>query len=83
LQACDTLAEKGFKLLATCCSGANGLVATQGAGPLQQEFITQRNTGEFEEQRWAHYTEYVFYREALCSGGLSPLPCIKAISPSS
>ncbi|VDN38526.1 unnamed protein product [Gongylonema pulchrum] len=38
-EACDTLAEKGFKLLATCCSGANGLVATQGAGPLQQVII--------------------------------------------
>uniref|UniRef100_A0A0M3JB54 KCTD8/12/16 H1 domain-containing protein n=1 Tax=Anisakis simplex TaxID=6269 RepID=A0A0M3JB54_ANISI len=24
-KACDTMAEKGFKLVATCCSGANGL----------------------------------------------------------
>lgn len=39
-QACDTLAEKGFKLVATCCSGANGLIATnygmQGTGLTQQ-----------------------------------------------
>ncbi|KIH51490.1 hypothetical protein ANCDUO_18423 [Ancylostoma duodenale] len=25
--ACDVMAEKGFKLVATCCSGANGLAA--------------------------------------------------------
>ncbi|CAI2338311.1 unnamed protein product [Caenorhabditis sp. 36 PRJEB53466] len=27
-RACDLMAEKGFKLVATCCSGANGLAAT-------------------------------------------------------
>ncbi|KAK5979125.1 putative Potassium channel tetramerization domain-containing protein [Trichostrongylus colubriformis] len=27
-RACDVMAEKGFKLVATCCSGANGLAAT-------------------------------------------------------
>ncbi|KAK6034684.1 K+ channel tetramerization domain protein [Cooperia oncophora] len=26
-RACDVMAEKGFKLVATCCSGANGLAA--------------------------------------------------------
>uniref|UniRef100_A0AC35U7E1 Protein-tyrosine-phosphatase n=1 Tax=Rhabditophanes sp. KR3021 TaxID=114890 RepID=A0AC35U7E1_9BILA len=67
--ACDNLAEKGFKLVATCSSGANGL-ATAGFSVLgsqmnanQQDFVTKRNSGDFEEQRWAHYTEYVFYRE--------------------
>lgn len=30
-----------------------------------------RNSGDYEEQRWAHYTEYVFYREPkyVSSGG--------------
>jgi hypothetical protein len=25
--------------------------------------MNPRNSGDLEEQRWAHYTEYVFYRE--------------------
>lgn len=25
--------------------------------------MNQRNHGDLEEQRWAHYTEYIFYRE--------------------
>uniref|UniRef100_A0A915CPW9 Uncharacterized protein n=1 Tax=Ditylenchus dipsaci TaxID=166011 RepID=A0A915CPW9_9BILA len=29
----------------------------------EREFMNQRNNGDLEEQRWAHYTEYVFYRE--------------------
>uniref|UniRef100_F1L668 BTB/POZ domain-containing protein KCTD16 n=1 Tax=Ascaris suum TaxID=6253 RepID=F1L668_ASCSU len=69
-KACDTMAEKGFKLIATCCSGANGLatpahsmISSQTSATTQQELMNQRNSADYEEQRWAHYTEYVFYRE--------------------
>uniref|UniRef100_A0AC35G0W6 Uncharacterized protein n=1 Tax=Panagrolaimus sp. PS1159 TaxID=55785 RepID=A0AC35G0W6_9BILA len=68
-KACDTLAEKGFKMIASCSSGANGLAPTPHpmiaaqASNTQQDFMNQRNSGDLEEQRWAHYTEYVFYRE--------------------
>lgn len=30
----------------------------------------QRNSSEYEEQRWAHYTEYIFYREPMYAGGI-------------
>lgn len=30
--------------------------------------MNHRNSGDHEEQRWAHYTEYVFYREPVASG---------------
>uniref|UniRef100_A0A914YZ08 KCTD8/12/16 H1 domain-containing protein n=1 Tax=Panagrolaimus superbus TaxID=310955 RepID=A0A914YZ08_9BILA len=68
-KACDTLAEKGFKMIASCSSGANGLaptphpMLTAQMSNTQQDFMNQRNSGDLEEQRWAHYTEYVFYRE--------------------
>uniref|UniRef100_A0A1I7SSN7 KCTD8/12/16 H1 domain-containing protein n=1 Tax=Bursaphelenchus xylophilus TaxID=6326 RepID=A0A1I7SSN7_BURXY len=113
-RACDNLAEKGFKLVTSCSSGANGLatptpnqpsqsqqnIKTNGGSgsssmastlsggvrrarttlniwtgntkegmdgetihPRPHELMNQRNSGDFEEQRWAHYTEYVFYRE--------------------
>jgi len=64
-KACDNLAEKGFKLVATCSSGANGLATpnpAQGSNA-PSDYMNPRNSGDFEEQRWAHYTEYVFYRE--------------------
>ncbi|VDM49590.1 unnamed protein product [Toxocara canis] len=48
-KACDTLAEKGFKLIATCCSGANGLatpahsmVSSQTSTNTQQVFARVR-----------------------------------------
>ncbi|ETN74597.1 K+ channel tetramerization domain protein [Necator americanus] len=78
-RACDIMAEKGFKLVATCCSGANGLAANHpvvsGAlsGASQSDLMNHRNCGDFEEQRWAHYTEYVFYRENQ-GGTLTPSP---------
>ncbi|KJH44531.1 K+ channel tetramerization domain protein [Dictyocaulus viviparus] len=68
-RACDMLAEKGFKLVGTCCSGANGLaipnhsVVTSTLSSSQTDLMNHRNCGDYEEQRWAHYTEYVFYRE--------------------
>lgn len=102
------MAEKGFKLVATCCSGANGLAAANHpiltsnmgninqtvsssmhvcvCGPLDeienflftfpisfflQELMNHRNCGDYEEQRWAHYTEYVFFREPQ-SGYITP-----------
>ncbi|KAI6193538.1 hypothetical protein M3Y96_01028800 [Aphelenchoides besseyi] len=76
-RACDNLAEKGFKLVTACSSGANGLAApnaigSQGGGS-QQEYMAQRSSGDFEEQRWAHYTEYVFYREPQVCPSISPL----------
>ncbi|CAJ0959825.1 unnamed protein product, partial [Mesorhabditis belari] len=72
-RACDAMAEKGFKLVATCCSGANGLAApnaptSQQGPPSQTDLMTLRNSGDYEEQRWAHYTEYVFYREPRMPG---------------
>ncbi|VDN04582.1 unnamed protein product [Thelazia callipaeda] len=105
-KACDILAEKGFKLVATRCNGANGFVAntyniSNQGGTLQQpngkmhfdisesyfqskeqtktliyflqELINQRNTGDLEEQRWANYTEYIFFKKAICPSGISPL----------
>ncbi|WKX94399.1 hypothetical protein Q1695_011561 [Nippostrongylus brasiliensis] len=79
-RACDIMAEKGFKLVATCCSGANGLAAANhpivaGAlsGASQTDLMNHRNCGDYEEQRWAHYTEYVFYRESQ-GGTLTPSP---------
>ncbi|CAD6192507.1 unnamed protein product [Caenorhabditis auriculariae] len=78
-RACDLLAEKGFKLVATCCSGANGLAAsnhpvlTSSGSSSQNDMMNYRNCGDFEEQRWAHYTEYVFFREPQ-SGFLTPSP---------
>ncbi|CAL69870.2 BTB domain-containing protein [Caenorhabditis elegans] len=77
-RACDLMAEKGFKLVATCCSGANGLAAanhpilTSNMGNINQtELMNHRNCGDYEEQRWAHYTEYVFFREPQ-SGYITP-----------
>ncbi|VDD92840.1 unnamed protein product [Enterobius vermicularis] len=68
-KACDTLAEKGFKLLGTCCNGANGLMTSFlpniQSSSSTPELMNQRNGGDFEEQRWAHYTELIFYREPL------------------
>ncbi|TMS32208.1 hypothetical protein L596_000082 [Steinernema carpocapsae] len=90
-KACDTMTEKGFKLVATCSSGANGLatpahslIASQSTCS-QQELMNQRNSGDYEEQRWAHYTEYVFYREpqvnAVCTiTGSHPLSPITSSS---
>ncbi|CAI5443670.1 unnamed protein product [Caenorhabditis angaria] len=79
-RACDLMAEKGFKLVATCCSGANGLSATNhpilasNMGSISQsDLMNQRNCGDYEEQRWAHYTEYVFFREPQ-SGYITPSP---------
>ncbi|KAK0394292.1 hypothetical protein QR680_000670 [Steinernema hermaphroditum] len=78
-KACDTLTEKGFKLVATCSSGANGLATpghsliTSQSGCNQQELMNQRNSGDYEEQRWAHYTEYVFYREPQVNSTLATL----------
>ncbi|PAV87384.1 hypothetical protein WR25_07081 [Diploscapter pachys] len=79
-RACDTMAEKGFKLVATCCSGANGLTATNHpivagsiTGNSQSDLINHRNCGDYEEQRWAHYTEYVFFREPQ-TGFCTPSP---------
>nr|CDJ84601.1 Potassium channel domain containing protein [Haemonchus contortus] len=79
-RACDVMAEKGFKLVATCCSGANGLAAAThsivaGAlsGASTTDLMNHRNCGDYEEQRWAHYTEYVFYRESQ-GGILTPSP---------
>ncbi|CAJ0608104.1 unnamed protein product [Cylicocyclus nassatus] len=73
-RACDLLAEKGFKLVATCCSGANGLAANQpSGGGNPQDLMNHRNCGDYEEQRWAHYTEYVFYRENQ-GGVMTPSP---------
>ncbi|CAI4222232.1 unnamed protein product [Auanema sp. JU1783] len=77
-RACDLMAEKGFKLVATCCSGANGLAAAnhpvltgQGGPTSQSDLMNHRNCGDYEEQRWAHYTEYVFYREPIGTSLLS------------
>uniref|UniRef100_A0A158R4F6 BTB_2 domain-containing protein n=1 Tax=Syphacia muris TaxID=451379 RepID=A0A158R4F6_9BILA len=88
-RACDTLAENGFRLIATCCNGANGLttsilstIQSSASTPVElyfylldkytfsnilteypvQELMNQRNSGDYEEQRWAHYTELIFYR---------------------
>lgn len=63
-RACDNLAEKGFRLVSSCSSGANGLVTTAvQPNTANSQVPFQRESGDFEEQRWAHYTEYVFYRE--------------------
>ncbi|KAE9552018.1 hypothetical protein FO519_004781 [Halicephalobus sp. NKZ332] len=71
-KACDNLVEKGFKLIASCSSGANGLAApshsmlsAQASNSQQnlKEYMNQRNSGDFEEQRWAHFTQLIFYRE--------------------
>uniref|UniRef100_A0A0K0D942 BTB_2 domain-containing protein n=1 Tax=Angiostrongylus cantonensis TaxID=6313 RepID=A0A0K0D942_ANGCA len=78
-RACDMMAEKGFKLVATCCSGANGLAAPNpiaSGSPIsssQTDMVNYRNCGDYEEQRWAHYTEFVFYREGQI-GTLTPSP---------
>ncbi|CAB3404643.1 unnamed protein product [Caenorhabditis bovis] len=79
-RACDVMAEKGFKLVATCCAGANGLAAANHSilasnmGTMSQsDLMTHRNCGDYEEQRWAHYTEYVFFREPQ-SGYITPSP---------
>lgn len=61
-RACDALAEKGFKLITSCSSGANGLASVSAANT-PQDIMNPRNSGDLEEQRWAHYTEYIFYRE--------------------
>ncbi|CAJ0565645.1 unnamed protein product, partial [Mesorhabditis spiculigera] len=78
-RACDAMAEKGFKLVATCCSGANGLAAlnpptSQSGSTTQADLMTLRNSGDYEEQRWAHYTEYVFYREPRMPGDTTRAP---------
>uniref|UniRef100_A0A914H2L2 BTB domain-containing protein n=1 Tax=Globodera rostochiensis TaxID=31243 RepID=A0A914H2L2_GLORO len=62
-RACDNLAEKGFRLVTACSSGANGLVTAATVQPAISGANSQRESGDMEEQRWAHYTEYVFYRE--------------------
>lgn len=64
-RACDNLSEKGFRLITACSSGANGLVtaANQQSPANNSQVPFQRESGDMEEQRWAHYTEYVFYRE--------------------
>uniref|UniRef100_A0A915N924 Potassium channel tetramerisation-type BTB domain-containing protein n=1 Tax=Meloidogyne javanica TaxID=6303 RepID=A0A915N924_MELJA len=65
-RACDNLSEKGFRLITACSSGANGLVLTasnQQSPANNSQVPFQRESGDMEEQRWAHYTEYVFYRE--------------------
>lgn len=36
--------------------------------------MNHRNCGDYEEQRWAHYTEYVFYREPTGMGISTPSP---------
>lgn len=38
---------------------------------LQDVLNHHRNSGDLEEQRWAHYTEYVFYRDAT-----TPIPIL-------
>ncbi|KAI1728303.1 BTB/POZ domain-containing protein [Ditylenchus destructor] len=83
-RACDNLAEKGFKLVTACSSGANGLTTTavQAQTGGTQEFMNQRNSGDLEEQRWAHYTEYVFYREPqIFLLGCPPNSCSPIQSP--
>uniref|UniRef100_A0A914WNQ1 KCTD8/12/16 H1 domain-containing protein n=1 Tax=Plectus sambesii TaxID=2011161 RepID=A0A914WNQ1_9BILA len=70
--ACDMLAENGFKLTGACASGASGLSSAGSGLPLMpgpgsgltQDHMNPRSSGDYEEQRWAHYTEFVFYREA-------------------
>ncbi|GMT14682.1 hypothetical protein PFISCL1PPCAC_5979, partial [Pristionchus fissidentatus] len=69
-KACDAMSDKGFKLVSTCTSGANGLSSHQlmssslSPGGQNDTMNHHRNSGDLEEQRWAHYTEYVFYRDA-------------------
>lgn len=49
--AFDMLAEAGFKLISSCASGTSGTTNDPKPGS---------NT---EEDRWAHYNEFLFYRE--------------------
>ncbi|KAF7623358.1 BTB_2 domain-containing protein [Meloidogyne graminicola] len=60
-RACDNLSEKGFRLITACSSGANGFVTSTTQQSSSNN--SQRESGDMEENRWAHYTEYVFYRE--------------------
>lgn len=49
-QAFDMLNDCGFKLIGSCASGTSGVTDTKPGA----------NT---EEERWAHYNEFIFYRE--------------------
>lgn len=49
---------------------SNNHWSNKSASQLFKELMHQRNSSEYEEQRWAHYTEYIFYREPMYAGGI-------------
>ncbi|CDW57112.1 BTB [Trichuris trichiura] len=55
-QAFDMLAEKGFRLIASCASAASYGYSD-----------TARSGTENEEAKWNHYNEFVFFREVIYS----------------
>lgn len=52
-QAFDALAMAGFRMITSCASGTSGPPADPGAKP---------GGATTEEERWAHYNEFIFYR---------------------
>lgn len=61
-QAFDALAIAGFRLVGVCGTGTNGPPIDMGGGGGGGTIKTMQISSSTEEDRWAHYNQFVFCR---------------------